>query len=361
MNAQLLAHSGFYNPDGRGEYAGCPLKYSNYGGLHFISYSTTIARVVNDRNGNPVTLVSDYNYTHTTAKHLSYIMGASPYPVVFVPNCEIADMVYIFRNKLEPYQKVEMDDDRYYQNGYKPEDFLQAKERATLFNLLHMFDNYQERVGGLDELLPLRTMGMVACWERLCLAIDNKTMSRKEAIAQAKDGFNVALNEQLAIAKERERQRKLKEAAEKRKRTIRTKKALAAIQAYNAKKAINSVLLYNILYPWRLDASPEVLKQLNEMHEQLKAVMFETQTGTRYASYVYVDREHDRIDTSKNCPVSIPTVKRLLTMWKNKQNIIGEQCEAYRVVANNKDYVQVGCHVIPLWNVQMLYNELIAA
>ena len=115
MNAQLLAHSGFYNPEGRGEYAGCPLKFSNYGGLHFISYSTTIARVVNDRNGNQVTLVSDYNYSHTTAKHLSYIRGASPYPVVFVPNCEIADMVYIFRNKLEPYQKVEMDDDRYYQ------------------------------------------------------------------------------------------------------------------------------------------------------------------------------------------------------------------------------------------------------
>lgn len=361
MNAQLLAHKGFYEPDGRGEYSGCPLKYSNYGGLHFISYSTTIARVVNDRNGNPVTLVSDYKYTHTTGKHLNYILNASPYPVIYVPNCEIADMVYIFRNKLEPYQKVEMDDDRYYQYGYKPEDFLQVKERLYLLNLLHMFDNYQERVGGLDELLPLRNTGMVACWERLCLAIDNKTMSRKEAIAQAKEGFNVALDEQLAIAKERERQRKLKEAAEKRKRTIRTKKALAAIQAYNAKKAIDSVLLYNILYPWRVDVPDEVHKQLEILHSQLRDVQFETQTGTRYASYVYVDREHDRIDTSKNCPVSIPTVKRLLTMWKNKQNILGENCDGYTVVGNCKDYVQVGCHVIPLWNVQMLYNELIAA
>lgn len=359
MNAQLMAHKGFYEPDGRDEYSGCPLKYSNYGGLHFISYSTTIARVVNDRNGNPVTLVSDYNYSHTTAKHLIYVRGASPYPVVFVPNCEIADMVYIFRNKLESYQKVEMDDDRYYQNGYKPEDFLQVKERLYLLNLLLMFDNYQERVGGLDELLPLRTMGMVANWERLCLAIDNKTMSRKEAIAQAKEGFNVALDEQLAIAKERERQRKLKEAAEKRKRTIKTKQALAVIAEYNAKKAINSMLIWQCVNPWRADITDEVREQLLQIRNQFADVHYETATGTRRASYVFVEQDH--ISTSQGVRVEIPTVRRLLTMWKAKQSIIGERCEAYTVVANNKDYVQVGCHVISLWNVQMLYNELIAA
>ena len=106
MNAQTMAHKGFYEPDGRGEYAGCPLKYSNWGGeLHFISYSTTIARVVNDRNGNKVTLLSDCNYSHTTAKHLSYISGASPYPVLLVPNCE-SNAEYTFRRALQGYLKT---------------------------------------------------------------------------------------------------------------------------------------------------------------------------------------------------------------------------------------------------------------
>ena len=199
MNAQLMAHKGFYEPDGRGEYAGCPLKYSNYGGLHFISYSTTIARVVNDRNGNPVTLVSDFNYSMTTSKHLSCISYASPHPVIYVPHCE--EMPFeVFKDRLEGWQSVKTEDVW----GHSPEDFLQAENRRKLLHLLQMFDNYQERVGGLDELLPMRNMGMVANWERLCLAIENKTMSRKEAIEQAREGFVVAQDEQRKIEAERD-------------------------------------------------------------------------------------------------------------------------------------------------------------
>lgn len=121
MNAQLMAHKGFYEPDGRGEYAGCPLKYSNYGGLHFISYSTTIARVVNDRNGRPVTLVSDFNYSITTSKHLSCIRYASPHPVITVPHCE--DVPFeVFKDRLEGWQSVKTED----VYGHTPEDFLQV-------------------------------------------------------------------------------------------------------------------------------------------------------------------------------------------------------------------------------------------
>lgn len=353
MNAQLMAHKGFYDPDGRGEYAGCPLKYSNYGGLHFISYSTTIARVVNDRNGNPVTLVSDYNYTHTTAKHLNYILNASPYPVIYVPNCEIADMVYIFRNKLEPYQKVWMDDDRYYQNGYKPEDFLQVKERQYLLNLLQMFDNYQERVGGLDELLPIRTMGMVANWERLCLAIENKTMSRKEALEQAKEGFVVAQEEQRKIDAERDRIRRNKEAAAKRRRTMERK---ATEKQLGEAMTDPSILRWAFTYQSHL-TEKEYQKQYL-LRERLRKISYDIQNwGTQGASYVWVENDQE-VKTSQGVTCKIGIVKRLASMWLQKCDIIGQDCDGYTVVMNNEDFVKVGCHVIPVWNVRALCKQL---
>ena len=353
MDYRTLCHRAFYNPEMRGDYAGCRVSFTHYESndeTAIYSYSTVVARVVHDRDGRKVTLLTNANYSVTTSCHVSAIASASPYTIIRVPDCETRDMVGTFKRALEAYT---------IEHGTRLDYFKYADQRKGFLQLLEMFDYYQERVGGLDELLPLRTMGMVACWERLCLAIDNKTMSRKQAIEQAKEGFNVALDEQLAIAKERERQRKLKEAAEKRKRTIKTKQTLAVIAEYNAKKAINSMLIWQCVHPWRADITDEVREQLLQIRNQFADVHYETATGTRRASYVFVEQDH--ISTSQGVRVEIPTVKRLLTMWKNKQSIIGEQCEAYRVVANNKDYVQVGCHVIPLWNVQMLYNELIAA
>lgn len=174
MNALYLAHKGFYNPESRGEYAGCNLGFSNDGGLHFISYSTTIARVVTGRDGQPITLISTFNYSMTTAKHISYVRQASPYPVLYLPHCEY-DALSIFREELQSYIQIKTENSP----GINPERFLQKEARRCFMDMLEMFDDYQERVGGLDELLPMREQGAVACWERLCLAIDGKTMPRK--------------------------------------------------------------------------------------------------------------------------------------------------------------------------------------
>lgn len=56
-----------------------------YEGKNFNSYSTTIARVAETNRGDMVTLVSIYNMSKTTAKHIRLVISASPYAVLYVP------------------------------------------------------------------------------------------------------------------------------------------------------------------------------------------------------------------------------------------------------------------------------------
>lgn len=348
MNAQTMAHKGFYEPDGRGEYAGCPLKYSNYGELHFISYSTTIARVVNDRNGRPVTLVSDHKYSVTTSGHLSYIAGASPYPVIAVPHCESEPLV-VFRDQLKCYQDVETESSW----GYCPEMFMRSDERRKLLHLLGMFDHYQERVGGLDELLPMRNTGMVANWERLCLAIENKTMSRKAAVEQAKAGYDVAREEQEQIERERRNAIKKREAANKRKMTIRRH----AVEKQLG-EARNNPDLLRFAYTWRNDLTDEQNTRRVMLQECLRKIHYDVNGyGEKAASFIWA-QDDGMIHTSQGISCNTDVVKRLLHMWLNHENIIGQNCDRYTVVMNNEDFVKVGCHVIPTWNVLALAKQL---
>lgn len=353
MDYGTICHRAFYDPQSRGEYAGCRMSFTHYESNDttvIYSYSTAVARVVRGLNGDKYTLISDYGYSATTRKHLACIRYASPHTLIHVPDCETGDLKYTFKQALERWTM---------ESNTTLDDFKQADTRHRFLNLLGMFDYYQEKIGGLDDLLPMRESRLFTTFEILCHDLSAGEMSRKECFAKARENYN--LDEQ---AYQEELARKAKIArdyaiAQKRKRTIKTKQALAVIAEYNAKKAINSMLIWQCINPWRADITDEVREQLLQIRNQFADVHYETATGTRRASYVFVEQDH--ISTSQGVRVEIPTVKRLLTMWKAKQSIIGEQCEAYRVVANNKDYVQVGCHVIPLWNVQMLYNELIAA
>lgn len=329
MNYRTLCHRAFYNPEMRGDYVGCRVSFTHYESndeTAIYSYSTVVARVVHDRDGRKVTLLTNFHYSVTTSRHVSAIASASPYTIIRVPDCEIRDMVGTFKRALEAYT---------IEHGTRLDYFKYADQRKGFMQLLEMFDYYQERVGGLDEIVDLRNSRLITTYEQLCIDLAVEGANRKKCFERAKANY------QLSEAEYEQEQ------------------ALAVIAEYNAKKAINSMLIWQCFHPWRADITDEVREQLLKIRNQFADVQYDTATGTRRASYVFVEQDH--ISTSQGVRVEIPTVKRLLTMWKNKQSIIGEQCEAYRVVANNKDYVQVGCHVIPLWNVQMLYNELIAA
>lgn len=69
-----VAESFFENPNGSFERASMNVSYGN---KVFYSYSTPIARIAKDINGNDVLLVSNNNLSVTTSKHIGNLLSAN--------------------------------------------------------------------------------------------------------------------------------------------------------------------------------------------------------------------------------------------------------------------------------------------
>ena len=77
-------------------------------------------------------------------------------------------------------------------------------------------------------------------------------------------------------------------------------------------------------------------------------------------SYSFVWRMGDDVKTSQYITVPWKAVELLLRLWKAGKPILGKQVGRYTVSSVNDDYVQVGCHRIPVANLNALYREEIA-
>lgn len=329
MNTYTIAHKMFHDPNGRGKYAGCPLSYDNYNGLRAISYSTPIAEVVFGKDGEPITLISNQKYSITTSKHIIAVMGASPYRVLYVPNCE-GSPLFVFRKSFEKYEPM---------GSYNvtPEYFNQARNRQAFMNLVIMFDEYQKYIGGLDELMGKRN-GVIELYIRLCKDIEQKRVSRKQLISKATEQYESTVKKQKSI--------------EKRRTTILAKKASEFLSG-DRMDLIGKIKF--IFEPHNnLDAKT---KELLAKCRSMLNVKYETPIGTRYASYMWIDNKQVR--TSQGVRVTIDDVRRLCSMWKHKENIIGQKVDnIYSVLQRTDEYVQVGCHTIPTWNIEAICKAL---
>lgn len=77
-------------------------------------------------------------------------------------------------------------------------------------------------------------------------------------------------------------------------------------------------------------------------------------------SYSFIWRMGDDVKTSQYVTVPWRDVELLLRLWKAGKPILGKQVGRYTVLSVNDDYVQVGCHRIPVANLNALYREEIA-
>lgn len=73
--------------------------------------------------------------------------------------------------------------------------------------------------------------------------------------------------------------------------------------------------------------------------------------------YSYIWRAGDDVKTTQHITVPWRDVELLLRLWKAGKPILGEQAGRYTVLSVNDDYVQVGCHRIPVANLNALYRE----
>lgn len=77
--------------------------------------------------------------------------------------------------------------------------------------------------------------------------------------------------------------------------------------------------------------------------------------------YSYIWRVDDIVKTTQYITVPWRDVEMLLRLWKAGKPILGKTAGRYVVLAVNNKYVQVGCHKIPVANLNAIYEEEINA
>lgn len=315
MTSKELAHRFFHNPDARGKYAGCNASFSNSGWDNTIrsyySYRTRIAAIAMNRAGEECLLISNHKYSVTTAKQLNELLRACPYDskhIIFVPNCE--DSRYGFTYNVQ------------WLTEYTLKQLNRKENREKFVRTLEMYDKFVANFG--DNGMP----------KECKLIRKRKSIADKLEYIRTKDS---ALLERLAV-KHEELQARIAEKEREIKATMR-------------KLSTNKLEQVRIAFQRQTDPrTREVATQYRRMLQDAK-----DSKGRNY-SYVWTDDIH--IHTSQGVTMSVDMVKRLLSMWKSKMNIVGKRAGNYTILENTEESVKVGCHVIPTWNIVALCKQL---
>lgn len=309
MTRQELAHRFFHNPEARGEYAGCNASFTS--NRTYWSYSTRIAAIVLNRAGEECLLISNCKYSKTTAKHLGELLRACPYDsehIIFVPNCEDSRYGFIYNMK--------------WLTEYTLKQLNRKDNREEFVRTLEMYDKYVANFG--DKDLP----------KECKLIRKRKSIADKLEYIRTKDELlldRLIVNREKLQARIAEREREIK----------------AAMKKLSTSKLEHVRIAFERQTDSRIR---EVAKRYREMLCNAK-----DSKGRNY-SYVWTDDIHIR--TSQGVTMTVDMVKRLLSMWKNKMNIVGERAGNYTILENTNESVKVGCHVIPTWNIVELCKQL---
>ncbi len=75
-------------------------------------------------------------------------------------------------------------------------------------------------------------------------------------------------------------------------------------------------------------------------------------------SFVWIDEDENIVKSSKNIRMPMDIVRTGLKLWKHNKVKHGYKVDCYTVLEVRKDYVQIGCHKIPIENIKALYEKI---
>ena len=299
MQNREVAHKFFYDVNGSFERSSMTVSYVHN---KYYSYGTVIGKLTEDINGNRVCIISNNNFSNTTAKHLNELRYACPFPIYYLPqrigtgDFYRDDTIDYLKSNLEYYSKAKL--------TQKPNREGFNEYYAMLANTLKlkMFeDKHKEIFKILKE------------FETIHNAINNPEELKK-------------INE-LIKQKELKKQQKLKRELKK----------------YTDKYDIAE--LAHIAYSYNNDIDKEVkakLKQFLNPKNELSFVWF----------------EDERVKTSQSITVDKKEATTLLNLWNKGKLKHGMTISYYTVLEVKKDYIKIGCHKIPTTNLMALLAQL---
>ena len=290
MDNQTIAHRFFYDEKRFFAPAGFNMWFSKD---QIFSYGTVIAKIQKGLDGKTYTLLSDYNMSPTTGRHISYIRSASPFPVIHVPM-------------------------RYGESRFDV-TMIEKRLAADLDDLAKLKMTRKENREAYS-----RAYRELETANRLLVKI-------KKSILNKYRGMFDRINDPEQIAKEKRRARE----AAKRQHEKLKKELARLIESRNIAELAE--IVYGKGNKVDVDTRSKLKKYINPTGE-----------------LAFAWREGDHFRTSKGITVSAGEVERVARVFKAGELRHGDKLSFYTVCSITDKAVKIGCHLIPMDNIRCL-------
>lgn len=409
-----IAHDFFYSGfDKTRSLSGMSVSYDKHS---FYSYYTTIGYVTTDKAGNFVTLLSRNGMSATTARHLSELWSASPYPCIPVELC-FGDRLFEdkqttlliiagnFKKALEVYarQKMSLANNR---NNFVS-CYLDAKkfsEKVYTLDFLKDFEKtyidvtenvkqikaeqrrldrieYTLATEQLKTLLTKQSIVELEAWNykgklRELIAKEREKHFRKEAKAEIEKLSNMSYSELLNYSVNNPY---VRESYFRITRDVGTKEALkefetlksldiSTLENYKTNNCyLERFIKCHIDGYYREEASAELKNSVDSLgySKALEKIINDSRKLSLFKSLYCVDfstayacfAEHT-FKTTKGITIPENEGRIALKAWKAGKLKVGDRINIYKVLSITPEFVKIGCHTIPTKNLEELCEIL---
>lgn len=277
---------------------------NHFDGPFFYSYATVIGAKVLANDGRTALLISESSMSATTAGHIATLRNSCPYDNIISVPFEWGDNFYNVDFCIETLSRRFID----CLERYKPENAVYAGHRR---DFLHLYANASE-------------------FSRLIHPLDLSQFESIKSLAEASDEKRREIQGKIRAAKAAEMRREKEAAAEQQRRFE---------QAYPDYLSRVKVAFFGAAL-------------CTEEMNQGRAALDPDQE----LAFVYPYNEE--IKTSRGVSFERKDAVKLLAAWKAGRITEGMHVGPYLIRSIGAEFVQIGCHKIPVENLNALYEEL---
>jgi hypothetical protein len=279
---------------------------THYNGDHFFSYQTTIGFLHRDTERMPVLFISENTFSNTTAGHISALRQASPFQVIEVPFEYVDDYTDIIgRNTPELNARLIIELEDRFCAYFAEVDAQHIKYAARRREFIRKYENFAEF---LKVTAPYKVPSpdLIATYEN-AVELDDARSGQRAAILE----------------------RQKQAALERLKRYADLPLSAVIGMAYADAAADNIEKRDAIRY----------LKTIYPGH-----------------SFVWIDGEY--CQTSQGVTVPRETAAKLYKLYAAGRVKVGMHLDCYTILNLDENFVQIGCHKIPVANIQAIAANL---
>lgn len=281
----------------------------------FYSYGTVIGCKVTGKDNQPMLLTSFFNHTPTTLRHINGLTAACPYSrerIIRVP-FRYGGSVYNAKRDVPELFK-------HFFDGFKEESLSLAPNRNQVLSMFFCMERFDKLVGKI----PADVMKKAKALKEIAEAGNDRKLLR-EKLSGA-----LAKRDAAAIKRKKEEEQHFRK----------------IIKDYESLPYLEKVRLA-CSYGGGLDRDVKVA---------LMRLLAVESGGMQGLSFAYI--KGDVVKTSGGIEIEVEVVKHMITRWKAKSLPEGSHIGPYSINEIKKDHVRIGCHLIPVKNIEALAVEL---